>query len=64
MYKVAYISGSNSDISKHLQAMIESINREGGTVEQLVQSQSSIPNGPTIVTVTILYKVPFGTWGR
>jgi hypothetical protein len=55
MYKLAYVSGNNQDISSTLRQTINSINDSNGTIVQMVQSQSTSPGGYTIVTVTIIY---------
>ncbi len=55
MYKLAYISGNSYDLAGTLRNTIEDINRSGGKIEQIVQSQSTSTSGFTIVTVTIIY---------
>ena len=55
MYKIAYVSGNNQDIASALKSQIDDINRIGGTIVHMVQSQSTSPNGFTNVTVTIIY---------
>ncbi len=55
MYKVAYVSGNNVDISTSLRQTIDSINQAKGQIVQIVQSQSSHQSGHTIVTITIIY---------
>jgi len=57
MYKVAYISGNNMDISSSLRYTIEDINKVGGKIVQIVQSQSTSTGGFTIVTITIIYTI-------
>ena len=57
MYKIAYVSGDYNGISSILKKTIEDINVSGGQIEHIVQSQSSA-NYLTIVTVTIIYKIP------
>ena len=57
MYKLAYVSGNNVDIASALRQTIEDINHKGGTIVQIVQSQSTHPGGFTIVTVTIIYTI-------
>lgn len=56
-YKVAYVSGSNVDISTALARTIEGINTARGEIVQTVQSQSNHQSGQTIVTITIIYRV-------
>lgn len=55
MYKVAYVSGNNHDISLSLRQTIESINQANGKIVNIVQSQSNHQSGYTIVTITIIY---------
>ena len=55
MYKIAYVSGTASTIAPILNQTIDDINAKGGKIEQIVQSQSSLGSGVTIVTITILY---------
>lgn len=55
MYKIAYVTGPNGDISTILKRTIEDINLAGGRIEHIVQSQSTGPAGFTNVTVTIVY---------
>lgn len=56
MYKLAYVSGSNQDIGPILRQTIDDINKSGGTIVHIVQSQSTTQSGYTMVTVTIIYK--------
>lgn len=58
-YKVAYVSGSNADISPTLSRTIEGINAARGEIVQTVQSQSNHQSGQTIVTITIIYRVAY-----
>jgi hypothetical protein len=59
MYKVAYITGSASTINPLLEKAIEQINRSGGQITNVVQSQSSIETfNYTVVTITIIYQMP------
>ena len=44
-YKVAYISGDSKNINYTLQNTIEEINRKQGVITQIVQSQSTNPQG-------------------
>lgn len=55
MYKIAYVSGDAFNLSPVLRQTIEDINKNGGTIVHILQSQSSHPQGATIVTVTIIY---------
>ena len=55
-YKVAYISGDSRTIGTTLKNTIEDINMKRGDIVEIVQSQSTSPNGMTIVTITIIYK--------
>lgn len=55
MYKIAFVSGDTFNISSVLRQTIEDINRQGGTIVHILQSQSTTPTGTTILTVTIIY---------
>jgi len=55
MYKVAYVSGNNIDISSALKRTVEDINLSRGTIVNIVQSQSTSQSGFTIITITIIY---------
>ena len=55
MYKIAYVSGSNLNISSTLMQTVNDINAIGGKIVHIVQSQSTSPGSHTIVTVTIVY---------
>lgn len=57
MYKVAYITGNNSQISYSLKSAIDEINLKRGVIKEIVQSQSTSPQGYTIVTITIIYQI-------
>jgi hypothetical protein len=55
MYKLAYVSGSNQSLGPLLKNTLEDINNRGGKIAHMTQSQSTSPQGNTIVTVTIIY---------
>lgn len=57
MYKFAYVSGDVFSISSSLKQTIEDINKQGGTIVHILQTQSSNTYGNTILTVTIIYTV-------
>jgi hypothetical protein len=61
-YKVAYISGENNNVAFSLEQTIQGINNRNGEIKEIVQSQSTNPNGKTIVTITIIYSMPFGSF--
>ena len=56
MYNISYVTGNNADIGSALKLTIDNINKSGGTIVHLVQSQSTSPSGFTNVTVTIIYQ--------
>jgi hypothetical protein len=56
MYKVTYISGGSNSIVPVLQQSIENINRSGGVIVEMLQSQSSSSEGFAVVTITILWR--------
>ena len=56
MYKVMYISGGSNSIAHVLTQSIESINRSGGVIVNMLQSQSSTSEGFAVVTITILWR--------
>ncbi len=58
-YKVAYISGENSNIAYSLEETIRNINNNNGEIKEIVQSQSTNAVGKTIVTITIIYSISF-----
>lgn len=58
-YTVAYISGDSSSIAYVLKETIENINDKNGEIKEIVQSQSTSQGGKTIVTITIIYSIPF-----
>lgn len=60
MYKTAIISGDISNISPILNRTIESINAQGGTINNIIQSQSTSSGGFVIITITILYSIKLG----
>lgn len=57
IYKVAYITGSNSQISYTLKSTIDEININNGIIKEIAQSQSTSAQGYTIVTITIIYQI-------
>lgn len=61
-YKVAYISGESNNVAYSLEQTIQDINRKNGEIKEIVQSQSTNPIGKTIVTITIIYSIPFGNF--
>lgn len=62
-YKVAYINGDASNVAYSLEQTIRDINSRNGEIKQIVQSQSTNALGKTIVTITIIYSMPFGNIG-
>jgi hypothetical protein len=62
-YKVAYISGEASNVAYSLEQTISDINSRNGEIKKIVQSQSTNSLGKTIVTITIIYSMPFGNIG-
>jgi hypothetical protein len=57
-YKSIVISGSTTNIGTALEAAIDKINQQLGTISFIKQSQSSIGvAGYGIVTVTIIYRL-------
>ncbi|MDR6461906.1 hypothetical protein J2783_000389 [Chryseobacterium sediminis] len=57
MYKVAYITGDSNSVSSTLQSTINHINLMKGVIQNIVQSQSTSPQGWTIVSITIVYSI-------
>ncbi len=59
MYKVAYITGPASSINLSLETTIEQINKSGGQITNVVQSQSTFQPylQGVIVTITIIYQI-------
>lgn len=51
-----YISGGSNSIAHVLTQSIESINRSGGVIVNMLQSQSSTSEGFAVVTITILWR--------
>ena len=62
-YKVAYITGEASNVAYSLEQTISDINNRNGEIKEIVQSQSTNSVGKTIVTITIIYSMPFGSRG-
>ncbi len=55
-YSVITFSSSTVDLSTAMYNAINAINQRLGTIEHILQSQSTHTTGTTIVTVTIVYK--------